>query len=160
MAAALAPTSAGTSRWSLSAGKRGRLEPNPIKRSLSGAKASHQDGKKANSNNSNKNLKTKLGGFSDGPVVKSPLSVQRARVQSLVTKKEKKVSGRAQVWLRPRANTVSCLPPGHLAGSGSPKQGLPGSAGSRRHGSCNCFLPWPYPPPLALLGIALGQVSP
>ena len=44
----------------------------PSLRSLSGAKASHQDGKKANSNNSNKNLKTKLGDFHDGPVVKTP----------------------------------------------------------------------------------------
>ena len=56
----------------------------PSLRSLSGAKASHQDGKKANSNNSNKNLKTKLGDFHDGPVVKTPLSVQRVQVQSLV----------------------------------------------------------------------------
>lgn len=65
-------------------------------------------------------------------------------------KKKKKNIWGLRVWLRPRANTVSCLPPGHLAGSGSPKQGLPGSAGSRRHGSCNCFLPLALPPPLAL----------
>lgn len=93
-------------------------------------------------------------------MVKSPLSVQRARVQSLVTKKKKKkrISGGSESGSGPRPTLSLVFLQATLLGLAALNKAYPEVLAPGGTARVTASSPWPYPLPWPWH--ALGQVSP